>query len=141
MDIYYMHCNQMEAAHPSNRAVTLVTNVSHKNTLPNTTTLTVSRPVKAGGPSAWEVRERRECERERRLVLLSYELPIPAHASPVRQSFQDAIGVSIFLSLVLSLFLRTEPGLFLAIIFINTVVTSLVDGHKGQDRKARSQAA
>lgn len=30
MDIYYMHCNQMEAAHPSSGAVMLVTNVSHK---------------------------------------------------------------------------------------------------------------
>jgi len=34
MDIYYMHCNQMEAAHPSSRAVMLVTNVSHKDTPP-----------------------------------------------------------------------------------------------------------
>lgn len=30
MEIYHMHCNQMEAAHPSSRAVTPVTNVSHK---------------------------------------------------------------------------------------------------------------
>lgn len=30
MEIYYMHCNQMEAAHPSTRAGTPVTNVSHK---------------------------------------------------------------------------------------------------------------
>ena len=39
MDIYYMHCNQMEAAHPSSRAVTLVTNVSHKGTPTTTTTI------------------------------------------------------------------------------------------------------
>lgn len=67
MDIYYMHCNQMEAAHPSNRAVTLVTNVSHKNTLPCTTTLTAARCLKAGGPPVWEVRGRREWQRERSL--------------------------------------------------------------------------
>lgn len=34
MDIYYMHCNQMEAAHPSSGAVMLVTNVSHKGSSP-----------------------------------------------------------------------------------------------------------
>lgn len=68
MDIYYMHCNQMEAAHPSSRAVTLVTNVSHKGTPTNTTTTTPSLPlalaVKAGVPSAWE--ERAESVKEQR---------------------------------------------------------------------------
>lgn len=44
MDIYYMHCNQMEAAHPSSGAVMLVTNVSHKDTpsTPPTPTCTLS---------------------------------------------------------------------------------------------------
>lgn len=46
MDIYYMHCNQMEAAHPSSRAVTLVTNVSHKDTpRTHTHTHTHSTPI------------------------------------------------------------------------------------------------
>lgn len=45
MDIYYMHCNQMEAAHPSSRAVTLVTNVSHKDTPPTTTTTSAHPPL------------------------------------------------------------------------------------------------
>lgn len=44
MEIYYMHCNQMEAGHPSSRAVTLVTNASHKEA--------PSLALKAGSPVA-----------------------------------------------------------------------------------------
>lgn len=64
MDIYYMHCNQMEAAHPSSRAVTLVTNVSHKDTPPtHTHTLSPATAVKVGGPTVWEERKKGEYER------------------------------------------------------------------------------
>lgn len=44
MEIYYMHCNQMEAGHLSSRAVTSVTNVSHKEAL--------SLALEAGSPLA-----------------------------------------------------------------------------------------
>ena len=77
MDIYYMHCNQMEAAHPSSRAVTLVTNVSHKDTPllhPPPPPPPRYCSAEAGGPSAWEERERRECGGAGRVVLRSYEL-------------------------------------------------------------------
>lgn len=68
MDIYYMHCNQMEAAHPSSRAVMLVTNVSHKDTPLRTHPRCRSCSVKVGGPSVWEEREKGEREGAWKLV-------------------------------------------------------------------------
>lgn len=73
MDIYYMHCNQMEAAHPSSGAVMLVTNVSHKDTPPSPTNpymhplaaAAAVCDVKVGGLYVWE--ERRVSEREQRV--------------------------------------------------------------------------
>lgn len=75
MDIYYMHCNQMEAAHPSSGAVMLVTNVSHKDTPPPNpymhplaAAVAAVCSVKVGGLYIWK--ERSESEREQRVFEL-----------------------------------------------------------------------
>lgn len=98
--------------------------------------------VKAGGPSAWEEREMRECERSKETCFAQLWTLRPAHripsltASPWLHWLQHFSLISAF-----SLFLWTGPWPIFSITFINTAVTGRVDGQKGQDRKACSQAA